>query len=67
VIGRVVRLGATPATVVGVMPEGFAFPVRQALWTPLRLRELPQEPGRGPVLRVFGRLAPGIELPEAQA
>ena len=67
VLGRVVRLGATPATVVGVMPEGFAFPVRQSLWTPLRVRELPQEPGRGPFLRVFGRLATGIELPEAQA
>ena len=67
VIGRVVRLGATQATVVGVMPEGFAFPVRQNLWTPLRVRELPQEPGRGPALRVFGRLATGIELPEAQA
>ena len=67
VIGRVVRLGATQATVVGVMPEGFAFPVRQNLWTPLRVRELPLEPGRGPVLRVFGRLASGVELPEAQA
>ena len=67
VIGRIVRLGATQATVVGVMPEGFAFPVRQNLWTPLRVRELPQEPGRGPALRVFGRLAAGVELPEAQA
>jgi predicted permease len=67
VIGRVVRLGATQATVVGVMPEGFAFPVRQNLWTPLRVRELPHEPGRGPSLRVFGRLAAGIDLPEAQA
>jgi putative ABC transport system permease protein len=67
VLGRVVRLGATQATVVGVMPEGFAFPVRQNLWTPLRVRELPQEPGRGPGLRVFGRLATGIELPQAQA
>jgi putative ABC transport system permease protein len=67
VIGRVVRLGATQATVVGVMPEGFAFPVRQNLWIPLRVRELPQEPGRAPALRVFGRLATGIELPQAQA
>jgi predicted permease len=67
VIGRVVRLGAAQTTVVGVMPEGFAFPVRQSLWTPLRLRGLPQEPGPGPALRVFGRLAPGIELREAQA
>ncbi len=67
VIGRAVRLGATPATVVGVMPEGFAFPVRHNLWTPLRVRQLPQEPGLGPGLRVFGRLAAGIELPQAQA
>ena len=67
VLGRVVRLGATQATVVGVMPEGFAFPVRQNLWTPLRVRELPQEPGQGPFLRVFGRLATGVELPQAQA
>ena len=67
VIGRVVRLGATQATVVGVMPEGFAFPVRQSLWTPLGVSELAQEPGRGQPLRVFGRLATGVELPEAQA
>lgn len=67
VVGRVVRLGATQATVVGVMPEGFAFPVRQNLWTPLRVRELPQEAGRGPLLRAFGRLANGVALPQAQA
>ena len=67
VIGRVVRLGAAQATVVGVMPEGFAFPVRQNLWMPFRLRELPREPGQGPPLGVFGRLAPGVELGEAQA
>jgi putative ABC transport system permease protein len=67
VIGRVVRLGVTQATVVGVMPEGFAFPVRQSLWTPLGVSELAQEPGRSQELRVFGRLATGVELPEAQA
>ena len=66
VIGRVVRLGATQATVIGVMPEGFAFPVRQNLWTPLGVSEFAQEPGHGQQLRVFGRLAAGVELPEAQ-
>ena len=65
VIGRVVRLGATQATVVGVMPEGFAFPVRQSLWVPLGVSQFAQEPGRGQPLRVFGRLATGVELPEA--
>src|SRR5688572_20405109 len=36
VLGRTVRLGDTHATVVGVMPDGFAFPVAHELWTPLR-------------------------------
>ena len=28
VVGRTVRLGGVPRTVVGVMPEGFEFPLR---------------------------------------
>ena len=66
VVGRTVRLGATQATVAGVMPEGFAFPVDDNLWTPLRSAELVREPGRD-ALKVFGRLAPGATLREAQA
>ena len=27
ILGRTVRLGDTPHTIVGVMPEGFAFPI----------------------------------------
>lgn len=66
VVGRTVRLGAIQATVAGVMPEGFAFPVDDNIWTPLRSGELIREPGRDE-LRVFGRLAPGATLRGAQA
>lgn len=66
VAGRTVRLGGIRATVAGVMPEGFAFPVDDNLWTPLRSGELVREPGRD-ALKVFGRLAPGVTLREAQA
>jgi predicted permease len=59
VVGRPVGLGGTQATVVGVMPEGFAFPSAHELWTPLRLEPLVYERGEGPSLVVFGRLAPG--------
>jgi putative ABC transport system permease protein len=38
VIGRTVRLDDMVHTVVGVMPEGFGFPVRHRYWVPLRLR-----------------------------
>jgi predicted permease len=67
VVGRTVRLGSTPSTVVGVMPEGFGFPVSQGFWTPLRLSALDHPRGQGPEIGVFGRLAPGATLREAQA
>ncbi|HEX5632232.1 MAG TPA: ABC transporter permease, partial [Gemmatimonadales bacterium] len=67
VVGRVVQLGRTPTTVVGVMPEGYAFPVSQSLWIPLRLSPDEHPRGGGPDLGLFGRLAPGVTLEEAQA
>src|SRR5688500_958966 len=67
VVGRVVRLGRTPTIVVGVMPEGYAFPRAQSLWIPLRLNPVEYPRGGGPGLGLFGRLAPGVTLEEAQA
>jgi putative ABC transport system permease protein len=67
VVGRVVQLGRTPTTVVGVMPDGFGFPVAQSLWAPLRLSPLQYPRGDGPALHLFGRLAPGATLADAQA
>ncbi|MCB1560271.1 MAG: ABC transporter permease [Xanthomonadales bacterium] len=37
VIGREIRVNSEPATIVGVMPEGFGFPYRQQVWMPMRL------------------------------
>jgi predicted permease len=34
-IGRSIRLDGVPATIIGVMPDGFTFPSEQQLWTPL--------------------------------
>jgi predicted permease len=67
VIGKTVRLGNAMSTVVGVMPEGFAFPVSHDAWTPLRLNVLDYARRDGPVLRFVGRLAPGVSLGEAQS
>lgn len=67
VVGETVRLGADYATVVGVMPEGFGFPVNQEIWTPLRESALDYERRQGPRLSMFGRLARGVDVGEAQA
>lgn len=67
VIGLDVRLGRTVHTIVGVMPEGFAFPVSHDFWVPLKF-ELAEVPvGGGPAVFIAGRLAPGVTLEDAQA
>jgi putative ABC transport system permease protein len=67
VLGRTVKLGTTSATIVGVMPEGFGFPVSQRLWTPLRVDWSATAPRTGPSVTVFGRLAPRASMADAQA
>lgn len=67
VIGQTVLVGGVAHEVVGVMPPGFALPKSQQLWTALRASPTRPEPGTGPELVVFGRLAPGATREQAQA
>jgi putative ABC transport system permease protein len=67
IIGRQLRLGTELHTVVGVMPEGFRFPVNHQFWTPLQLEPARHERGQGPAFTMFGRLAPGTSMEEAQS
>jgi putative ABC transport system permease protein len=66
ILGRTIQLGATPHSIIGVMPKGYAFPVNNHFWVPLRTGLAPPEPLAGPALMVFGRLAPGATLEGAQ-
>lgn len=63
-VGRTVRVGGAPHTVVGIMPEGFRFPLDEELWLPLHL-DVSARPGDGPSIVSFGRLAEGITEREA--
>jgi putative ABC transport system permease protein len=67
VLGQRVKLGNIEPTVVGVMPEGFGFPVNHQYWVALRASPSAYARGAGPVLFVFGRLAPGATMASAQA
>jgi predicted permease len=67
VLGRTVQLGNEFATVVGVMREGFGFPVSHELWMPLRTDILDPAPRSGPAITVFGLLAGGVTFETAQA
>jgi putative ABC transport system permease protein len=59
VVGQVVELGRTKATIVGVMPDGYTFPVNHQLWVPLRIQPSGYSPLEGVPVRVFGRVAAG--------
>ena len=65
IIGRVVTVGRTARTVVGVMPPRFGFPRNQQLWVPLPVQDA--APRQGPAVQVFGRLADGASWQDAAA
>ena len=67
IVGKRVRIGGVPRTVVGVMPEGFLFPWADHLWLPLRANPTDYQRGEGPALQVFGRLADGVSMAQARA
>jgi putative ABC transport system permease protein len=67
IVGRTIRLGSTVHAVVGVMPDGFAFPVNHRYWIPLTADPSKYERGKGPSVFIAGRLAPGFELTDANA
>ncbi len=65
IVGRIVRIGIEQTTIVGVMPEEFAFPVAHQVWMPLRRQTLNSTREAPPL--VFGRLASGVTHDEASA
>jgi putative ABC transport system permease protein len=67
IVGRSVQLGSTTYTIVGVMPDGFVFPLSHGYWIPWRIDASVYEPRSGPSVNVFGRLAPGATIESAQA
>ena len=62
VLGETVLVNRQPMTVIGVMPAGFQFPVRQEVWTPLRREGWLAGAG----MFAVGRLAPGVSPEEVE-
>lgn len=70
IIGRRVRLNREDYTVVGVMGRDFRLlGFTPQLWTPLALSSADEAPAarKDRYLYLFGRIAPGVTLPQARA
>ncbi len=67
VVGKKIDLEGSPVEVIGVMPEGFAYPTMRAdLYAPMRLN--PAQAARdGRNYQSVARLKPGVSLAQAQA
>ncbi len=71
VVGKAVRINGKPATVIGVMPPGFAFPINEQIWLPL-YSEYPPTPrndrnAQGNTPGVLGLLRQGVAFDQATA
>jgi predicted permease len=69
IVGKALKINGTPATVIGVMPKGFAFPINDEWWVPL-FREYPvraRSDPRGNNPSVLALLKRGVSLDQANA
>lgn len=73
IVGQSVRINGRAATIIGVMPPKFKFPISEELWVPL-YNEYPLVPRGAPLFgannsapAVMGRLKPGVTLDQANA
>jgi predicted permease len=67
IVGRTLLLDGTPHTVVGVMDATFTFPDWAELWTPLAWTAKERAVRGEHSCTVVARLAPGVDLRQAQA
>ncbi len=67
VIGGSVRANGETHTIIGVMPQGFAFPDREQVWLPLDMDPSASERGDGPSWPAIGKLKEGVSLDAARA
>ncbi|MEO6970284.1 MAG: ABC transporter permease [Chthoniobacterales bacterium] len=69
IVGQAVRINGKAATIIGVMPPNFKFPVNEELWVPL-YNEFPIKPRGDPSdigPAVMGRLKPGVTPDQVNA
>ena len=69
IVGAQIRINGKAATIIGVMPPNFKFPVAEQLWVPY-YNEFPLKPREDPAslgVQIMGRLKPGVSLDQVNA
>ncbi len=68
VVGNNIDIDGVPYSVVGVMPEGFAYPDEAEIWGPLAFapNDLSENSRGNHGLEVLGRIKPGLSMAQVQ-
>ena len=65
-VGRTVQIGSVQYQIVGVMPKGYAWPLNNKAWIPMRATADDYAPRKGPAAYGFGKLARNATLQDAE-
>jgi hypothetical protein len=67
VVGTLARVNGQPTRIVGVMPEGYAFPMNKGIWLPIPAAELEPAGYTGKRFDAYARMSPGVSVATAEA
>jgi len=69
IVGTTIRIDGTPYSVVGIMPDGFAYPSEAEIWGPLAFApdDLSENNRGSHGLEVLGRIKPGLSPAQVQS
>lgn len=66
IVGKMTALDAEPGRIIGVMPEGFAFPAVAEIWQPLGDKQVNPTQSSFSSVYAFAKLRPGVTVIQAQ-
>jgi len=64
-VGSTLRVNGRPATVIGIMPPSFSFPIYEQIWLPVSLDVGSVRRGEASALLVAARLGAGVTMGDA--
>ncbi len=67
VVGTLARINGQLTRIVGVMPEGFGFPVNKGIWLPIPAADLEPTGYSGQMFDAYARMSPGVSVEAAEA